>query len=234
MIHIILVHGMNATSQSWNTITDDLKDSAESVKAVQLPGHDNKISFWSLPFKFLSSYTSDLTVDDYVKEVIKQFPAGNIRNVCLIGHSLGGKVISHVASRHPERISKLIYVAAMLPDQGNSAGSIIRDIKADPTFSALKAALDFWPHRSELQFVKQPREPLAAKFDRTPEFDALKKSYVRTTKDDVIPISIQDAMLAAYSTTITDSEIRTLDQSHIPQFDNPSELLQAIKDLLPS
>ena len=110
MAHIILVHGMNATAESWNTVPTALESIADSVTAVQLPGHDKSLNIWSLLLS--GSYSAGFGMEGYVDEIVKAFPKTNDRDICLIGHSMGGAVISHVAAKYPERIVNLIYVAA--------------------------------------------------------------------------------------------------------------------------
>jgi pimeloyl-ACP methyl ester carboxylesterase len=53
--------------------------------------------------------------------------------VILVGHSYGGMVISGVADQIPERICKLIYLDAMVPNDGESVMSIM-----DPKGEGLK------------------------------------------------------------------------------------------------
>jgi pimeloyl-ACP methyl ester carboxylesterase len=44
----------------------------------------------------------------------------DLREVVLVGHSYGGMVIAGVAERVPERIAKLVYFDAILPEDGDS------------------------------------------------------------------------------------------------------------------
>ncbi|MEP1573575.1 alpha/beta fold hydrolase [Roseibium album] len=137
MTEIILVHGMNADADSWGAVPGLLADAVKgNVTSVPLPGHDKPIDTSNL-FKLFAlllisggKYVSGLSMADYVSSVVERFPGGTDRDVVLVGHSMGGAVISEVARQYPERISKLVYVAAMLPYEGQSPASIIQWIKA--------------------------------------------------------------------------------------------------------
>ena len=45
--------------------------------------------------------------------------------MALVGHSYGGMVITGVAERVPERIGKLVYFDAILPEDGDSVVNLI-------------------------------------------------------------------------------------------------------------
>jgi pimeloyl-ACP methyl ester carboxylesterase len=65
-----------------------------------------------------------VTFDRYVTRV-----TGILRRspdpVLLVGHSLGGTTISQVAEQVPELVAKLVYLAAFLPCDGESAGDAV-------------------------------------------------------------------------------------------------------------
>lgn len=237
MTTLLFVHGMNGTARNWHDIPERLKAYADDSLAVQLPGHDGpnliKAFFLKLTGRIDTplemTYESKQTMDTYVQEVSSHFPDGSGRDVVLIGHSMGGAVISHVATKYPDRIAKLIYMAAMLPDENDSAASLLSWIKNSGEINTMEFALDFLPHLLKLEAVSQPKEPLESKFNRTVDFNAIPKAYIRCADDDVIPATLQDEMLRNYPT----AEVKPLDLSHFPQFDDPERLASTIQKLLP-
>ncbi|MFJ2952754.1 alpha/beta fold hydrolase [Streptomyces sp. NPDC087226] len=98
---VVLVHGAFADSSSWNAVVTRLRDSGHPVVAVANPlrglGHDAA----------------------YVKDVL----AGVGGPVVLVGHSYGGAVIS-TAADGADNVRALVYVAAFLPDKGESAADL--------------------------------------------------------------------------------------------------------------
>ena len=222
MTTLLFVHGMNGTKDSWRNIPEKLAPHVDQSAAITLRGHDRPMTI--LDVLDNATYSSGIGMEDYVADVAAGFPADTGRDVILISHSMGGEVISHVASRYPERISKLIYLTAMLPDDGQSAGDILRWIKNSDHFNSFGFLGDFLPHIADLEMVMQPEEPLGAKFDRTSAFEDLPRIYIRCTEDDVIPTAIQDEMINAYPGTV----VKTLNRSHFPQYQAPDELVSTL------
>jgi len=227
MTTLLFVHGMNGTADSWRNIPEKLAPHVEHSAAVHLRGHDRRMTIFDVLGN--ATYASGFDMEDYVADVASNFPAGTGRDVVLVGHSMGGAVISHVASKYPERISKLIYLTAMLPNDGQSAGDILEWIKHSGHFNPIGFMGDFLPHVAELKMVLQPEEPLAAKFSRSSEFENLPRVYIRCTEDDVIPTAFQNEMLNAYPGT----DVKTLSRSHFPQYQAPNELVSTLRECLP-
>jgi len=59
-------------------------------------------------------------IDDIVNMILFE----DLHDIILLGHSYGGMVITGVADRIPERISRLIYLDAFLPNDGDSVLSL--------------------------------------------------------------------------------------------------------------
>src|SRR3712207_6435301 len=56
----------------------------------------------------------------HVTDIVNVLVFEDLRDVVLVGHSYGGMVITGVADRVPERIRHLVFVDALLPDDGES------------------------------------------------------------------------------------------------------------------
>ncbi|MFI6579633.1 alpha/beta fold hydrolase [Embleya sp. NPDC050493] len=95
---VVLVHGAFADSSSWNGVVKRLQREGYPVVAVANP---------------LRGLSSDA---GYLKEVL----AGIEGPVVLAGHSYGGSVISS-ASYGAKNVKALVYIAAFLPEKGESA-----------------------------------------------------------------------------------------------------------------
>ncbi|TWF71859.1 alpha/beta hydrolase family protein [Kitasatospora viridis] len=63
----------------------------------------------------------DVGLDTHVADVVGLLHEEDLSDVVLVGHSYGGMVISGVANQVPERIAALVYVDAMVPEDGESA-----------------------------------------------------------------------------------------------------------------
>ncbi|MFI8184290.1 alpha/beta fold hydrolase [Actinacidiphila glaucinigra] len=95
---IVLVHGAFADSSSWNGVIPHLREAGYPVIAAANP---------------LRSLAGDAA---YVASVVK----GVEGPVVLAGHSYGGAVISEAAAGET-KVKALVYVAAFIPDKGESA-----------------------------------------------------------------------------------------------------------------
>ncbi len=60
----------------------------------------------------------------YVNDILNLIRFENLHEVILVGHSYGGMVISGVAEQVPDRIKQLIYLDAMVPNDGEIAYSL--------------------------------------------------------------------------------------------------------------
>ncbi|MBF6339959.1 alpha/beta hydrolase [Nocardia abscessus] len=95
---IVLVHGAFADSSSWNGVVERLRAQGHSVIAAANP---------------LRGLDSDAA---YVASVLD-----SVEGPCvLVGHSYGGSVIT-VAAAGKTEVEALVYIAAFIPDEGESA-----------------------------------------------------------------------------------------------------------------
>ena len=95
---VVLVHGAFADSTSWNDVARELRREGHPVVAAANP---------------LRGLSSDAA---YVREVL----AGIEGPVVLVGHSYGGSVVT-AAAVGADNVRALVYVAAFIPDKGESA-----------------------------------------------------------------------------------------------------------------
>lgn len=99
---VVLVHGAFADSSSWNSEIGYLRQHGYPVYAIDTP---------------LRGLAFDSA---YVEAQLKTVKGP----VVLVGHSYAGEVVSQVAAKMP-KVKALVYVAALIPKAGDSAGSLI-------------------------------------------------------------------------------------------------------------
>ena len=110
---IVLVHGGFVDGSGWEDVYKILKRDGYEVSVVQHP-------------------TLSLAAD---VALTKQAIAAQSSPVILVGHSYGGNVITE-AGNDP-KVAGLVYIAAFVPDAGESVGSLIKD-PAPGTFPAAR------------------------------------------------------------------------------------------------
>lgn len=113
-VSVVLVHGAFADGSSWNRVIPLLEARGLHVVAIQNP---------------LSSLANDVAA---ARRAIDQ----QTGPVVLVGHSWGGVVISE-AGNDP-KVSALVYVAALVPDNGQSVNDILKGKPQPPWASHLQ------------------------------------------------------------------------------------------------
>jgi pimeloyl-ACP methyl ester carboxylesterase len=224
--HLVLVHGAWHGAWCWEKVVPLVGARGHSVRAIDLPGHGQD-----------SKAPGAVTWDDYMDrmgEVIEAAPEPPI----LVGHSLGGAVITGAADRWPERIRALVYLCAMLPDAPDFAtrfqptSVLTGAIRPSPDGSVME--LDpavvreaFYHDCSDedaalaaARLRPQPAGAFAMRFELAPErFGRVPRHYVECLEDRAIDIATQRAMHARVPCTV-----HTLDASHSPFFSMPDRL----------
>lgn len=108
--HVVLVHGAFADGSGWRGVHDRLTDRGYRVTIVQNP---------------LTSLADDVAA---TRRVLDQQDGPTV----LVGHSWGGTVITE-AGVH-DKVAGLVYVAALVPDAGQSSGEQYEGFAATPDF----------------------------------------------------------------------------------------------------
>ena len=62
----------------------------------------------------------DINLETHIADILGVLRFEDLMHVTLIGHSYGGRVATGVADRAPERISRVVYVDAYVPRDGQS------------------------------------------------------------------------------------------------------------------
>jgi pimeloyl-ACP methyl ester carboxylesterase len=64
--------------------------------------------------------STEINLSTHIDDIVNFILFEDLRDVILLGHSYGGMVITGVADRIPERIGRLVYLDAFLPENGES------------------------------------------------------------------------------------------------------------------
>lgn len=97
---VVLLHGWGASSQSLAGVAACLAP-AFRVMAVDLPG-----------FGWSQAPPAAWGTADYADHIQRLLDEMRIAKAALLGHSFGGRIAIQLASRHPERVGRLILVAS--------------------------------------------------------------------------------------------------------------------------
>lgn len=121
---MLIVHG--AWGGAWQFAKADplLRDRGYDVRRVTLTGLGERAHLAS----------PDIGLETHIDDVANVILFEQLRDIILVGHSYGGMVITGVADRMPGRIARLVYLDAIVPEDGDSVASV------------RVGGLDFAPH----------------------------------------------------------------------------------------
>jgi pimeloyl-ACP methyl ester carboxylesterase len=112
----VIVHGAWGGGWDWKQVDSALEASGSKVYRPTLTGLGERVH--------LLTPAVDLTT--HIMDILNVIAFENLRDVVLVGHSYGGMVITGVADRIPDRIRRLVYVDAILPEDGESLVAAVR------------------------------------------------------------------------------------------------------------
>lgn len=229
----VLVHGALLGKYSWDRITPRLEAAGNTVITLDLPGHGDD-----------QTPQDKVSLQGYRDAVIAAI--GNRTNVILVGHSFGGIVISEVAEAIPQKISKLVYLAALFPKDGESASALAATDTASQfgkyvsqTDPANNSPLIFAKEgvqpvfcndctAADVALVQQrsrpePSAPFGTPVKLGSNFAGVPKAIIFTTLDNALSLGLQNR--TALRSDV--KEFYTLNSGHVPFFTQP-ELLSDI------
>lgn len=108
----LFVHGAWHGAWCWKKVVPLIEQAGHKAVTLDLPGHgDDATPVGHAPLQLFA---------DRVVAVLDTLPS----SVVLVGHSMAGVVVSRVAEMRPEKIATLVYLAAFLPQDGQSINAI--------------------------------------------------------------------------------------------------------------
>ena len=64
-------------------------------------------------------------LDDAIRSIVDYLDENNLNDVVLVGHSYGGMIITGVADRVPDRVRRLVYWNAFVPNNGECLNDMV-------------------------------------------------------------------------------------------------------------
>lgn len=106
----MLVHGAWHGGWCWRRVAERLEKAGHRVYCPTLTGLGERAHL----------LTNEVSLDTHVQDVVGVLEAEELEHVVLAGHSYAGIVISGVAARAKRRLRRLVYLDALLVEDGKS------------------------------------------------------------------------------------------------------------------
>jgi pimeloyl-ACP methyl ester carboxylesterase len=226
----ILIHGSWHSSWNWHKVIPILEKKGHKVYAINLPGMGRDRT----PIQEVKMATTVQKIVDLLDSIPEK--------VILVGHSKNGVLISQAAEYRPDKIEKLVYLAAYLIPNGktqreysvqDTGGWLKPYVTIDPDLNAstlqpeiYKEGLyhdceDYITELAKLLLSYEPIESGITPLQLSDEhYGRVPKVYIECTEDRAVTIFMQRKM---YAETPCD-HIYSMDTSHSPFFSKPEEL----------
>jgi len=235
MARFVLVHGAFGGAWAWTDMARELEAAGHAAVAIDLPGGGDD-----------RTPIEDVTLDSCAARVIEALEDSAEPSI-LVGHSMGGVVVTQAAARRPERVALLVFVAAFMPRDGQSlldltklpegAGDQVQasiTVEGDPPVArrapgSLANVMQYASPEQVARAEQLGREQAVAVF-ATPvsipagALDGIRRVYVHTTEDRAIRPALQQRMMRENPCV----DVVELATDHSPNFSMPTELLAAL------
>jgi len=230
MTRFILVHGAFHGGWCWDEVADRLRAAGHLVEAPDLPGAPGE-----------GTPHEEVSLDTAVRRVTDLLDA-DPEPAVLVGHSNGGVVITQAAAERPGQVSRLVYLAAFRPVDGEclldltsrpegEGDGVQANVRVEPPSAFFDPdkieevfAADCTPER--IADVQRRIGPQPLSMFATPvhlDGPVPPTTYVVCTEDGAIPVRLQRFMAGRNPATVVE-----LEASHSPYYSRPDDVVEIL------
>ena len=220
---IVFVHGAWAGGWHFSKVEPLLEEAGFKVYRPTMTGLGERFHL----------AREDVGLSTHIEDVVNVLEFENLENVVLVGHSYGGMVISGVANRVPHRIRQLVYMDAIVPEDGES----VMDLAGDAINSMAEAGaagappwqlVPLWVKPGKLPPVDVPQslltftEPIVLD---NPEAESIPASFILTVEAGKDSDSFD---FFADRARERQWEVVVMEGGHNPQWFQPEALVEVL------
>jgi pimeloyl-ACP methyl ester carboxylesterase len=215
---LVLVHGLSGSGNWWQRNIPALAKHF-SVYVIDLVGYGSNRAFRPIRIQQAAHY---------IGEFMSQLPSGCAH---LVGHSMGGQIVTHVAAEYPDHTNRLVLVAA----SGLVRADLLRMMLRLPS-AGRYGRLDFIPTLAYDALRAGPLNLLLSALDilSNDVTESLNRIISPTLliwgeQDTLVPLAVGEAVQRA----LPGSQLQVLQQAgHVPMWDQPDQFNQLALDFL--
>ncbi|HSA78749.1 MAG TPA: alpha/beta hydrolase [Nitrospirota bacterium] len=226
----LLLHGALRGAWLWDRVVPILEKAGAKVLAIDFPGHGKR-----------TSEREGVDMSSYIRDVEAFIRKKDLRNLILVGHSMSGIIISKVAEDMPERVRHLVYLAAVVPRDGEAVidllskerQEVLRKLEGEKELFGPMDTLrplyftDLEGEEKDFYMRQLNPQPLAAffekiRFKRFPGVD-IPKTYILGLRDKSIPPELTRGYAARLGVKPVE-----IDAGHDLMVSKPKEVAQVL------
>ena len=195
----VLVHGSWQDGGAWADVAEDLRQRGHQVHCPTMAGHGEGVD-------------RDVSHDDCVASVADYIGRHGLTNFVLVGHSFAGSVIARLAAKTPEKVRRLVFLNAFVPEDGTSV--------LDNAPVAFQELFPILAEQSGDNSVMLPFEVWRDAFIGDADFERAQETYRMLTPEPLGPVVEKLDMKAFYElTTVPRSYVLCHDDCGLPPGD---------------
>lgn len=222
----VFIHGSHFDKDIWNPVIESLV--AYQNIAITLKGRGGRAA---------------VGLTEMAKDVCNQVPTQSR----IIAHSFGGAVANQMVGICPQKIERIIYIAALVPIKGEQSFDVVSKADQDAYGKAVIFKKDTIEPRKKLTFLEAmdseihtkniPLFKIYAESYKPGEdriaydlkmFASIPKYYIYTSRDEIVGSSTQES----YTKRTTMIKTTTVPTGHLPMLSDPSKLVTKLRDFL--
>lgn len=224
MKSIVFVHGSNHGSWCWELLRPLL---SAPFASLDLPGRG-----------MFPRDPADVVLEDWVDHVCNAIVRPDLRDVVLVGHSLAGITLPRVVDRIADRIAHQVYVAAVVPADGQSVADLVMGgqspgpVLPAPDVDSARALFCNDMDERQLKYVAdnlvpEAGQPFTVPMDLAGLRHPVPRTFVRPLRDQTFSAEKQDEMIAHLDPV----EVVEVDAGHDLMISKPAALAPVLNAL---
>lgn len=234
MATFVVAHGAWSAGWAWKKMHPRLHALGHELVTPTYTGVGERVHLFS----------PAVDLETHIQDIINVLEFEDLRDVVLVGHSYGGMVATGVADRARERVGRLVYVDAFVPQDGQSVFGLAGETERERMRAAAQAAGDglrippnpMPPDTAEADLawamprrLPQPFNTFAQPLTLTGKPLTLPRSYIYCTR--IPPVDVFGPF-AARARSESGWRCFEIDSSHNPHITAPDALCALLQETL--
>lgn len=150
MATFVIVHGWWSGGWIFQPIARQLRASGHEVFTPTVTGVGERVHLAK----------PEVDLETHVQDIVNVLEYEDLHDVVLVGYSYGGMIVTVVADRLPERISRLVYLDAFVPRDGESLADLMPELTEQMEATAREVG-DGWKVPRTPPHPRKTAQPIA-------------------------------------------------------------------------